>query len=208
MAGWTIQKLDRSHDREAFDCGNVVLNDWLHKRVSQFEKRDLSRAYVALRERELRVYGYYALSTHRVRYEALPAEQAKGLPHIDVPVVLLGRLAIDKNTRKHARAGARVASPHRCPASRRARRNPAWCARGRSRCHGRRSQTLLSEVWLHLFARRSQSPLPVHQGRTRAPATTDRRRPVARHRKFPREFVRGQRCHHFVSNSHRGIFSL
>ena len=98
MAGWTIQKLDRSHDREAFDCGNVVLNDWLHKRVSQFEKRDLSRAYVALRERELRVYGYYALSTHRVRYEALPAEQAKGLPHIDVPVVLLGRLAIDKST--------------------------------------------------------------------------------------------------------------
>ena len=73
-----------------------MLNDWLHERVSQFEKRDLSRTYVAVREDELRVYGYDALSTHRVRYEALPAEQAKGLPPIDVPVVLLGRLAVDR----------------------------------------------------------------------------------------------------------------
>lgn len=95
MTGWAIQKLDRTHDRKTFDCGNDALNDWLLKRVSQFEKRDLSRAYVAVREGELRVYGYYALSTHRVRYEALPTEQSKGLPHIDVPVVLLGRLAID-----------------------------------------------------------------------------------------------------------------
>lgn len=96
MAGWTIQRLDRPHHRKPFDCGNDALNDWLLKRVSQFEKRDLSRAYVAVREGELRVYGYYALSTHRVRYETLPPEQSKGLPHIDVPVVLLGRLAIDR----------------------------------------------------------------------------------------------------------------
>ena len=96
MPGWTIQRFSRSHDREAFDCGNDVLNDWLHKRVSQYEKRDLSRAYVAVREGELRVCGYYAIATHRVRYEALSTEQAKGLPTIDVPVVLLGRLAVDR----------------------------------------------------------------------------------------------------------------
>lgn len=96
MRGWTIQRFSRSHDREAFDCGNDVLNDWLHKRVSQYEKRDLSRTYVAVREGELRVFGYYALSTHRVRYEALSTEQAKGLPAIDVPVVLLGRLGVHR----------------------------------------------------------------------------------------------------------------
>lgn len=96
MPGWTIQRFSRSHDREAFDCGNDVLNDWLHKRVSQYEKRDLSRTYVAVREGELRVCGYYAIATHRVRYEALSTEQARGLPKIDVPVVLLGRLAVDR----------------------------------------------------------------------------------------------------------------
>jgi GNAT superfamily N-acetyltransferase len=41
------------------------------------------------------VRGYYAVSSHAVRHEALPADQAKGLPHIDVPVVLLGRQAVD-----------------------------------------------------------------------------------------------------------------
>jgi GNAT superfamily N-acetyltransferase len=40
--------------------------------------------------------GYYAISTHGVGREDLPDDQAKGLPQIDVPVVLLGRLAVDR----------------------------------------------------------------------------------------------------------------
>ena len=46
--------------------------------------------------------GYYAISTHRVRYEALSTEQVKGLPTIDVPVVLLGRLAVDRTAQGQA----------------------------------------------------------------------------------------------------------
>jgi GNAT superfamily N-acetyltransferase len=41
------------------------------------------------------VVGYYAISTHRVVYEALPAAEAKGLPRLDLPLVLIGRLAVD-----------------------------------------------------------------------------------------------------------------
>ena len=43
------------------------------------------------------VRGYYAVSSHAVRYEALPEDQAKGLPHLDVPVMLVGRLAVDQS---------------------------------------------------------------------------------------------------------------
>jgi len=96
MADLEIQKFSRSHDRSGFDCGNAVLNDWLSKRVTQFEKRDLSRTYVAVRAGERQVCGYYALSNHRVSYHALPREQASGLPKIDIPVILLGRLAVDR----------------------------------------------------------------------------------------------------------------
>jgi GNAT superfamily N-acetyltransferase len=39
--------------------------------------------------------GYYTISNHRVIHEALPAGEAKGLPRLDVPVVVLGRLAVD-----------------------------------------------------------------------------------------------------------------
>ena len=40
--------------------------------------------------------GYYAISSHRVRRDDLPDGQAKGLLRIDVPVILLGRLAVDR----------------------------------------------------------------------------------------------------------------
>ena len=95
MPGWSIEKFSRSHERDEFDCGNDLLNEWSRRLLSQYERRDLSRAYVAVRQGQL-VSGYYAISTHRVRYEALPAEQAKGLPKFDVPVVLIGRLAVDR----------------------------------------------------------------------------------------------------------------
>jgi GNAT superfamily N-acetyltransferase len=94
---WAIEKLDRRHDRTAFDCGQRALNDWLKLRASQYEKKDLARTYVAVRAGEVVVVGYYALATHRVCHDVLPADQAKGVPRIDVPVVLLGRLAVDRS---------------------------------------------------------------------------------------------------------------
>lgn len=95
MPGWVIQRLDRTQNRSDFDCGEPVLNDWLKSKAGQFDRRDLSRTYVALRPGELDILGYYALSTHRVMHDSLPAEEAKRHPKLDVPVVLLGRLAVD-----------------------------------------------------------------------------------------------------------------
>lgn len=99
METWKVQRLDRNHDRTQFDCGIGPLNNWLQKLATQQEKRDLSRTYVAIRPNDARVLGYYAISNHRVSYEALPADQAKGLPRIDVPVILLGRLAVDRSAK-------------------------------------------------------------------------------------------------------------
>jgi GNAT superfamily N-acetyltransferase len=93
---WTIERLGSHHDRTAFDRGNPILTDWLRQRASQFEKRDLARTYVATKSGDKIVLGYYAISNHRVGHEALPADEAKGLPRLDVPVVLLGRLAVDR----------------------------------------------------------------------------------------------------------------
>jgi GNAT superfamily N-acetyltransferase len=67
-------------------------------RAGQFDRKDLARTFVAVLPGHGRVLGYYALASHRVRFESLPDDQAKGLPKIDVPVVLLGRLAVDRST--------------------------------------------------------------------------------------------------------------
>jgi GNAT superfamily N-acetyltransferase len=97
MPNWTIRRLDKSLDRSAFDCGRPTLNEWLKDRAGQFDRRDLSRTFVATRPNETVVLGYYSISTHRVTHDVLPAAEAKGLPRLDIPVVLIGRLAIDTN---------------------------------------------------------------------------------------------------------------
>ena len=91
-----VERLGSGHDRTNFDCGNPILTDWLKHRASQFDKRDLA-PYVATKTSSSVVIGYYAISNHRVTREVLPLEEAKGLPRLDVPVVLLGRLAVDRS---------------------------------------------------------------------------------------------------------------
>jgi predicted N-acetyltransferase YhbS len=94
---WRIERLDHGHVREAFNCGKPSLNDFLHSLVSQYERRDLGRTYVALQEGEERVLGYYTLASGAIAAESLPAKQAKKLPRHAVPVVLLARLAVDQS---------------------------------------------------------------------------------------------------------------
>lgn len=96
MPGWNIERLSRTHERSAFDCGQPALNEWLNRRAGQFDRRDLSRTFVATRAGLPAVLGYYAIATHRIVFESLPADESKGLPRLDIPVVLLGRLAVDR----------------------------------------------------------------------------------------------------------------
>ncbi len=95
MRAWEIQPLRGLHERAGFDCGQQSLNEWLQQRAGQWDRKELSRCYVAVRPGESKVLGYYAISSHHVSFQALPDDQAKGLPNIDIPVVLLGRLAVD-----------------------------------------------------------------------------------------------------------------
>jgi GNAT superfamily N-acetyltransferase len=97
MENWSIRRLDKVHDRSVFNCGQPMLNEWLKDRAGQFDRRDLSRTFVATRPDETLVLGYYAISTHRVIYDVLPSTEAKGLPRLDIPVVLIGRLAVDQS---------------------------------------------------------------------------------------------------------------
>ncbi|HET6880891.1 MAG TPA: GNAT family N-acetyltransferase [Pirellulales bacterium] len=96
MVDWVVERLSRRHDRSKFDCGQPLLNAWLVERAGQFERKDLSRTFVAVEEGEAVVLGYYALSTHRVLPGHLPPDEDKRLPRLDVSVVLIGRLAVDR----------------------------------------------------------------------------------------------------------------
>ena len=97
MSDAQIEPLHSTHLRQSFESGNQTLDDWLKRYASQFERRNLSRTFVAIRPPGKTALGYYAISSHAIRYEALAADQAKGMPMIDVPVVFLGRLAVARS---------------------------------------------------------------------------------------------------------------
>jgi len=91
-----IELLDKSHQRDAFDCGDESLNTFLRSHAGQNARRDISRTYVALPIESEVVAGYYTLSSGSVGFENLPAEASKRLPKYPVPAAHLGRLAVDR----------------------------------------------------------------------------------------------------------------
>jgi GNAT superfamily N-acetyltransferase len=95
MTDWRIERLDRSHQRAEFRCGKAALDDFLRSLVGQYERRNLGRTFVAVRDGEKRVYGYYTLASGSVSFQNLPDAAARKLPKHPVPVILLARLAVD-----------------------------------------------------------------------------------------------------------------
>lgn len=96
MADWRIERLDRSHAREDFCCGKPSLDEFLRSLVNQYEKRNLGRTYVAVKEGERKVQGYYTLASSAVPIANVPPRAARKLPRHPVPVALLARLAVDR----------------------------------------------------------------------------------------------------------------
>jgi GNAT superfamily N-acetyltransferase len=117
VESFRIERLGGQHDRSAFSCGTPTLDDWLRQFAGQHDRRGLSRTYVAVRPPESKVLGYYCLSSHHVRYDVLTQDaepQTARLPrHVDVPVVLIGRLAVDQSVRGQGLGSALVINAFR-----------------------------------------------------------------------------------------------
>jgi GNAT superfamily N-acetyltransferase len=97
MADWQIERLERSHVRDAFSCGKPPLDEFIRRLVSQYEKRNIGRTYVAVRLGEKQVLGYYTLASSSIPFQNLPEPSARKLPRHPVPVILLARLAVDQS---------------------------------------------------------------------------------------------------------------
>ena len=87
-----VEKLQRGHAVEGFDCGSEALNRFLIRHALQNEQAGASRTYVALDDTE--IAGYYTLVVGQVEHSAAPERLKKGLARHPVPIMLLARLAI------------------------------------------------------------------------------------------------------------------
>ena len=88
------EKLQPQHDVSKFDCAEPVLNDWLRRRALRNQQSGASSTYVVLDN--MRVAGYYSLAAGSVARETAPGRIRRNTPD-PVPVVVLGRLAIDQD---------------------------------------------------------------------------------------------------------------
>lgn len=92
-AGWVIQKLDRSHITECFDCGHDDLNRYISRFALNNQLAGSAQTYVG--QADEKVVGYYSLAVGAVAHSQAPTRMVKGLAHHPVPVMLLARLAVD-----------------------------------------------------------------------------------------------------------------
>jgi GNAT superfamily N-acetyltransferase len=87
------EKLRTAHDLSQFHCGEAALDHWLRRRARQNEESGASRTYVVCAERN-RVVGYHALAAGAVAHAEAPGRVKRNMPD-PVPVIVLGRLAVD-----------------------------------------------------------------------------------------------------------------
>ncbi|MBK5145608.1 GNAT family N-acetyltransferase [Budviciaceae bacterium BWR-B9] len=92
--------LTETHDLQQFDCGNEVLSDWLRRRAIKNQLMNASRTFVICMAGTKRVVGYYAIATGSVSHVNLGRSLRQNMPD-PIPVVLLGRLAIDVCVQGH-----------------------------------------------------------------------------------------------------------
>lgn len=95
-----IKLLDKEHNRDKFDCGNELLNNYLKYQVSQDVKRKLAACFILADQETNHVKGFYTLSSGSIPLTYFPETIRKKLPksYGSIPTILLGRLAIDKNS--------------------------------------------------------------------------------------------------------------
>ena len=96
-AGWVIQKLDRSHIVDLFDCGYEDLNRYISRFALNNQSAGSAQTYVAIADEK--VVGYYSLAVGAVAHSHAPTRMTKGLARHPVPVMLLARLAVDNEAK-------------------------------------------------------------------------------------------------------------
>jgi GNAT superfamily N-acetyltransferase len=91
------ERLSPQHDLSAFENGkHATLDDWLRHRALASEGLSARTYVVCATDAPRRVVGYYAIATAMEQRIALPsAKLRRGMPE-HIPLLLIGRLAVDR----------------------------------------------------------------------------------------------------------------
>ena len=87
--------LATTHEKAKFSCGKAMLDNYIKKQARQNVKGKVSACFI-LSDDDKEIKGYYTLSNGSIPRSQLPEFILNQLPRYkDLPVTLLGRLAVD-----------------------------------------------------------------------------------------------------------------
>lgn len=94
----SIEPLDEVHRLEGFDSGEPELDEWLVRRGWRNQLAGFSRSYVTTDGE--RVVGYHSVSAFAVLRADATGRARRQAPK-QIPAILLGRLAVDREAQGH-----------------------------------------------------------------------------------------------------------
>lgn len=95
------KSLRATHDLSQFSCEDVLLDDWLREKAFSNEEKSASRTYVVCTKHTNKVIAFYSLSVGGATHDDVSARVRRNMPN-PIPLVLLGRLAVDE---RHIKKG-------------------------------------------------------------------------------------------------------
>ena len=87
---WNFFPIDKKYQRDNFDCGYPILNDYLKKYARQNHEKGIAKTFVAISQSQpLKIDGFYTVSASVIEFASLPESYQKGMPTYPVPAILL-----------------------------------------------------------------------------------------------------------------------
>jgi GNAT superfamily N-acetyltransferase len=94
---WHEEAIQKTHDREAFDCGDEALNEFLCRYARKSHDLGGAKTFLAIDNRDNKtILGFYSLSPASVAYARTPEAVRRGLARHEVPGFRLARLAVHR----------------------------------------------------------------------------------------------------------------
>lgn len=116
LPDWHEEPIAKQHDRQAFDCGDDALNEFLYRHARKSHEKGGAKTFLAVDDSDAKkILGFYSLSPASIAYERTPEVIKRGLARHEVPVFRLGRLAVDRSVQGQGLGGQLLlAAGRRC----------------------------------------------------------------------------------------------
>src|SRR5581483_3994612 len=106
ITAWHEEPVSKRQHREAFDCGEPALNEFLHRYARKNHELGGAKTFLAIDDADNNtILGFYSLSPASIDYARTPEIVRHGLARYEVPVFRLARLAVDRKVQGQGLGG-------------------------------------------------------------------------------------------------------